>query len=230
MRLFKLFQPLAMIVLITAMSICTPLTSQAGQETNGGLFVEVNGQWVAFDEAVNYLTSRFSGIEQLITSDCFGQGGCPQSNFGLALKDWLNLFEKLNPDIYEKIQKKGSVLEFRYINNTLSYVPDEFPRSEIDFKTYAKAAVYRPGEGLGGVVYVSIPVMNAAGQAASGRLTARQNQGFILFHELLNSVFSDTYNATSISEYGVTVLDAHYSNWTSDERNFFGLLTSEPDP
>lgn len=185
----------------------------AGEKTgNGGIFVKVKGQWVQIDEARNYLERDYIGIKELIRSDCEGEAGC-QTNFGKALRDHLEAIKTVQPELYAKIYKNANLIQFRVVDKELAYVPKDLPQStEMDLKEYKKAAIYRSEDGLHGVVWVSIPVMKMAGSLGPGRLTARQNQGHLMFHEMLNLLYAKdaTWSAQKISDYGVAILEALY--------------------
>lgn len=189
--------------------------SHAGHEGgDGGLFVNVGGQWVPFDEAVEHLEVRYFGVSDLLTTD---------KEFGPHLNAWLKFFEKLSPDIHNSLLTLGESVEFRFINAELAWTIDQMPKSTIDFKSYRKAAIYRSRDGANGVIWVSLPVMRDAGQINSSRLTATQNQGFLLFHELLNVRFDlqlwnliypeNHLTSQQISDFGVATLKAYYNNF-----------------
>ena len=88
------------------------------------------------------------------------------------------------------IALKANLPRFVYINRPLALKKvDELPNSDIDYKKYLKAAVFRKETNTNGVIYVSIPVMEDMGSIGIGRLTKEQNQGFIILHEMLHVAY-----------------------------------------
>lgn len=105
-------------------------------------------------------------------------------DYACHAQKWLELVKKLSPYLHEKLHKAAKTTHFRIVNEYIQWEHEPYPDGEIDYKKFEKAAFYN------GEIILSTPVMDNVGPL-NGKLTKEQNQGYIVFHELINAAFPD---------------------------------------
>jgi hypothetical protein len=209
---------------LTLVAIFVALGAWAGDGTKGGLVVQINDQWVPIEEAISYVSSIFEGLSELPT----GQPSKiipPKFNkdYGASLQLWVNFLATLSPTQAKELTDSGELVRFVYVNAPLVQKPTDLPdNNPIDFKAYRKAAVFVPSEMDYGTVYVSIPVMEDMGSLGDDRLTVKQNQGFLLLHELINAHYREV-SANQREIIGQSIIEAFIEHLPTNQ---YGLHLS----
>ncbi len=204
-------------ILILALATVFSLHLQAGQGADGGVFVQIQppseehplGVWVTFDEAVHFFNKTHLGLNDYINSDC--NPNCrdgEKTNYASTLIPWLELFEEINVGGYKELLRKGELLDIMVTDVKIK--EGSPPESEADLRKLKRVTVFRPEEGHHGTLYISAPVIEIAGQAGPDRLNARENQGLVIFEELVES-FLNYLPENQQNHYVEALLKAHYS-------------------
>jgi hypothetical protein len=208
--------------LILIISLLFSINGSAGKDT--GLFVlkeppseaHPQGEWEAKTERNLRTVKEYWGLKNLVAADCSDESVCESPTYAKYLLFWMEALRPYLPELTTAMEEESDPVLFRYVNNTLRYIPDDLPERVEDFRKYIKAAVYRPHEANEGVVYVSIPAMERHGQIEPTRISADLGRGQHLFHEMLNIIYHGDLSPDQISDFGVTLLDAHYANRDCD--------------
>lgn len=95
--------------------------------------------------------------------------------------EWLNEVKDIVPSLYERLVDVARKTHFEMINDFIKWEHIPYPDGELDYKKYEKAAYFKDS------VILSTKVMDRVGPLADV-LTAEENQGYILFHELINAL------------------------------------------
>jgi len=196
-------------------------TAQGGQDSKGGLLVEMeqNGKivFVPLEEALSYDSGVFYGIDNLPTGE---PNSKLQPSFNKPyvkyLKEWLAFLRTLSPNYADLLESRGEKLQFIYINRNIVETPSQLPDAIVDYKKYRKAAIsVAPAKGKPARVVVSIPTMEKAGTLGENRLSSKENQGFILIHELINA--TRLYDVDATTDFGLTLIEAKIHDLSPEE-------------
>jgi hypothetical protein len=110
-------------------------------------------------------------------------------NYGVHALEWLSDIERLSKVLHGDLLRAAKTTTFRIVNDYITWKHEPYPDGEIDYKKYEKAAFYN------GEIILSTPVMDRVGPLVSDQaialLTAEQNQGFVVIHELINAAYPD---------------------------------------
>jgi hypothetical protein len=102
--------------------------------------------------------------------------------YGVHALEWLKEIERLSPVLHQDLIRAARSSPFRIVNEYITWQHEPYPQGEIDYKSFEKAAFYN------GEIIFSTPVMDRVGPLSTA-LSAEQNQGFIVVHELINAAY-----------------------------------------
>jgi hypothetical protein len=103
-------------------------------------------------------------------------------NYGVYALEWLSLIRQNSKKLYSDILKAAKITKFFIVNEYITWDHKPYPEGEVSSKKYEKAAFYK------GEIILSAPVMDKVGPL-NNHLTASQNQGFVIIHELINAAY-----------------------------------------
>lgn len=138
--------------------------------------------------------------------------------------EWLELIKKLSPILHQDLIQAATNTSFRIVNELITWKHQPYPDGEVKYKSYQKAAYYN------GEIIFSTPIMDKIGplkdRSNKVQLTAAQNQGFILVHELINASYPNFTVAEKL-KIGEALIRAKIFNDSEDDVHY-NLATVSP--
>ena len=105
-------------------------------------------------------------------------------SYGCHALPWLELINDISPVLHTDLVNAANTTHFRIISNYILWENKAYPTGEIDYKKFEKAAFFN------GEIILSTPVMDRIGPL-SNVLTATENQGYVIVHELINAAYPE---------------------------------------
>ncbi|MDH4466881.1 MAG: hypothetical protein QE271_02380 [Bacteriovoracaceae bacterium] len=113
-------------------------------------------------------------------------------SYGCHALPWLEMIKDISPVLHTELIKAATTTHFRIVSNYILWENKPYPKGELDYKKYEKAAYFN------GEIILSTPVMDRIGPL-SNVLTAEENQGYIIIHELINAAYPTSDVAWKLS-------------------------------
>lgn len=171
--------------LLTIVSV--NLHAQEKLESRGSLVVvpKNHSKPIPFEAAEVWQTGSYRNFFKL---PCVSEIKEPRSEFnrpyGCYAQKWLSVVKEISTVLYDHLIKAANTTHFKIISDYIRWEHIPYPDGEIDYKKYEKAAFYN------GEIILSTPVMDRIGPLENV-LTAEQNQGYVVIHELINAAYPD---------------------------------------